>query len=470
MAGRPFASRGGSVGLLYGLVAFAVVSVASLGLFIFQLTKNKKYASDYQAAQSKIDRYGNPPAYYNDEANARKSKVFAVMTDDLRRLAKRVTGAEEDVGAGVLAKTDQVVYDIAARQPDAVHKEDALLAALVNLSDLYTQEKATRDGLSRQVQDLQEEKGALIAQLKSVQDQFSAQVASLGEQLRQAEQDKVGALQQKDAQFRDVQTALDASEGQLQTLKREGSTLARDKDIEIGQLKTMTNDLQKQIQALKPGGFDPNAILTKADGRVLRAIPGSDVVYVNLGAADKIKPGMGFEVYSPAREASSDLRGKASLEVVTVMEETSECRVTRRVPLQPLLEGDIVVNIAFERSRQPKFVVRGDFDLNYDGIIDYNGVEEVTALIRQWGGQVADDLDESVDYVVIGLPPGGPAPGAAGRASEVVKDQAQQKELERSRFRALVERAQKMFIPVITQNQFLYLTGYAGDTTVVQHQ
>jgi len=470
MAGRPFASRGGQVGLLYGLIAFAVVSVASLGLFIFQLTKNKKYASDYQAAQRKLEDYGNPPPYYSNEATARKTKVFAAMSDDLHRLTKRVTGVEEDVGAAVLAQADQAADGLAARLPGVINKGDALLPALTNLGELFAQEKATREALGRQVQDLQRDKAALTEQLKSVQEQFGAQVAGLGGQLRQAQEEKLTALQQKDAQFREVQSALDASEGQLQTLKREGNTLVRDKDIEIGQLKTVVDDLQKKIQALKPGGFNPNAILTKADGRILRAIPGSDVVYVNLGAADKIRPGMGFEVYSPNREASSDLRGKASLEVVTVMEDTAECRVTRRTPLQPILEADIVVNIAYERNRAPKFVVRGDFDLNYDGVIDYDGVEEVTALIRQWGGQVVDDVDESVDYVVIGLPPAVPSAGAEAKASEVVRDQAQQKELERSRFRALVERAQKMFIPVITQNQFLYLTGYAGDATVTQRQ
>jgi len=179
---------------------------------------------------------------------------------------------------------------------------------------------------------------------------------------------------------------------------------------------------------------------------------------------------MGFEVYSPTQEVSNDLRGKASIEVVTVMEDTSECRVTRRTALQPILEGDIAVNIAYERNRKPKFVVRGDFDLNYDGVIDYNGVEEATALIQQWGGQVVEDLDESVDYVVIGLPPSVPGAAAEERASDLTRAQAQQKELEKGRFRALVERAQKMFIPVITQNQFLYLIGHAGSTTVAPRQ
>jgi hypothetical protein len=121
--------------------------------------------------------------------------------------------------------------------------------------------------------------------------------------------------------------------------------------------------------------------------------------------------------------------------------------------------GDIVVNIAFERNRKPKFVVRGDFDLNYDGKPDFDGSEQVTNMIRQWGGQVVDKLDESVDFVVIGLMPGAAPLGAGAPATEVVRAQQQQKELEASAFKDLAGQAQRMYIPVITQNQFLYLIG-----------
>jgi hypothetical protein len=473
MAGRPTSARGGQSGLLYGLIAFAVISVASLGLFIFQLTKNKAAENRAQSAEQKLRQFsgGSPaPAYYADEASARKSNVFAVMSDDLKKLATRVTGTPEDVGTTVLAKTDQVMADLVKSQPGVLNTGDNLLSALLALNGLCTKEKTVSADLTRQVQDGQREMAALTEQLKATRNEFEGQIAAVRGQLRQADDEKLSALQQKDTQLRDVQTTLDATESQLQTLKRDREKELRDKDIEIGQRETLVSDLQKQIQVLKPGGFEPSAILTKADGRILRSIPGSDVVYVNLGASDRMKPGMGFEVYSPTRQASADLRGKASLEVVTVMDDTAECRVTRRIPGQPIMEGDTVVNIAYERNRKPKFVVRGDFDLNYDGVIDYNGTEEITALIRQWGGQVVDDLDESVDYVVIGLPPTAPTAASGGKATQVVQAEGQQKDLERSQFRALVERAQKMFIPVITQNQFLFLTGYAGDTTVVQRQ
>jgi hypothetical protein len=174
---------------------------------------------------------------------------------------------------------------------------------------------------------------------------------------------------------------------------------------------------------------------------------------------------MGFEVFPQLGSPGQALRGKASLEVATLMEDTAECRVTRSTPNQPIVEGDIVVNIAYEQGRKPKFVVRGEFDLNYDGKVDaFGGRDEVESIIRQWGGQVVPDLDESVDFVVIGVPPReGEVPAGA---SDIVRDQEDRKRLERSEFHKLIDDARSMYIPVITQNQFLFLTGYAGEGIV----
>ncbi len=468
MAGRPVTLHGGPSGMMYGMIAFAVVSVVALGLFIFQLTKNKGAQAAADTANRQLSEFGKPPAYYKGEADARKTPIFAVVADDQRKLASLVTGNAEDMPPAMQRKAQDALERASKITDGAVEKNQSLVTALETLSRRYAEKAQEARASADEKATLQQDLAACTEGLRSQQEQFTAQVGELRTGLQRAQDEKISALQQKDAQLRELQSTLDATEAQLQTIKREGLKSLQDREIEIGRLTTLIGDLQKQVQALKPSTFDPSAILTSADGRVLRAIPGSDVVYVNLGAADKVKPGMGFEVYSQSRTPSEGLRGKASLEVVTVLEETSECRVMRREAGQPILEGDIVVNLAYERNRKPKFVVRGDFDLDYDGNIDFNGVEQISSLIRQWGGQVVPELDESVDYVVIGVAPSGPALEPGAGVSDVVRDQAQRKELERSQFRALIERAQKMFIPVITQNQFLFLTGYAGDSRVVQ--
>ena len=88
MAGRPATVRGGGLtGLHYGLIVFVVVSVASLGGFIFQLTKVKEADARAANAERRLDKFGRPAApvgnYYENEANARGATVFAVMGQDI---------------------------------------------------------------------------------------------------------------------------------------------------------------------------------------------------------------------------------------------------------------------------------------------------------------------------------------------------------------------------------------------------
>ena len=52
MAVRP-ATRGGN-GMLYGLIAFVIVSVASLGAFIWQLTNNQELVNKLKTSTDQI--------------------------------------------------------------------------------------------------------------------------------------------------------------------------------------------------------------------------------------------------------------------------------------------------------------------------------------------------------------------------------------------------------------------------------
>lgn len=468
MAGRPAPISSGRSPLLYWLIAFVIVWVVTLTFLILQFTSNQQLVSDAQLAKKSRAEFGDPPPYYRDEAAQRKSNVAAVMKDDLRKLAGAVTGTPEDVAPEVLRKSEALLTDISGRTAGGVNPGDTLLTALEKVDRLRADARLEADANQKAKKDLEADKDSLTKQLKSATDTFEQQVGELNRKLTSAREEHLEALRQKDAQLRDMEDQIKTLTTQIVSLEREGTTVARDKDIEIGRMQTIVNDLQGQIRALKPSTFNPEAILSKADGRILRAVPGSDVVYINLGSAERIRAGMGFEVFAQMHRASPDLRGKASLEVVHVMEDTSECRITRRVAGEPLVEGDIVVNIAYERDRKPKFVVRGTFDLNYDGVPDFDGVEQVQALIKQWGGQIADKLDETVDFLIVGSPPAAAAPITGAPATEVVQDQARRRAAEAEAFRAEVDQAQHMYIPVITQNQFLFLIGDVRDMTVTR--
>jgi hypothetical protein len=448
--------------MLYGLIAFVIVAVASLGGFVWQLTDNKELQTARDRAQSRLDQFGNPPSYYADEANARNSRVFAVMEDDLKALAELASGQAEAVRPAIAAAAARLLKQVAAASP-AVNEGDSLLGALSNLHEDATKLRDQNVALTAELEATRQAKQQAEENLQVVRDEFEAQVAELQEELDQVSERSAEQLAAKDEQLARQQAEAEAIGEELSRTNVAMQAAERDHEIELYRLNEKLGTLEEQLAVYK-GGFDPYDIASKADGRVLRAIPGSDVVYIDLGERDRIKPGLTFEVFSPTADDTRDgFRGKASVEVAAVMETTAECLVTRAVRGRPIVEGDIVVNIAYERDRLPKFVVRGEFDLDYDGQPDWDGLDKVTAIVQAWGGQVADRVDESTDFVVVGMGPQVPQLAPDRPVSDVIRDLADSRLDRLTAFEADIEQARTLYIPVITQSQFLFLTGYSGE-------
>jgi hypothetical protein len=470
MAGRPVAARAtGGGGLLYGLISFSVLSVISLGGMIFALTNLKRAQEEAARFKGRLDQYGSPPAYFTDEAAARRSPVFAVMKADLDALAQMVTGKPDGIRPAIESEVRRMVSAVRKAHPEAVRSDDeALLVSLQGLDRALTDLKRRSAELSAQVAQLQESRDALTEGLRLAREEFESQVRQLAAEVDRIQQEKSAALEAKDRQLSSLQASSEAQAREWNSERTQIANERRENEVLFGRLRKQIGDLQEQVKVLRADAFDPQAILAKADGRILRAIPASDIVYIDIGSRDGLKAGTGFEVIADTPSPGPVVRGKASLEVVTVRPDTAECMVTRSTPGQPIIEGDIVVNLAFERNRKPKFVVRGSFDLNYDGVIDANDIERVSALIRDWGGQVVAELDETTDFVVVGVAPAVPRVLPGVPVSPVVQVQVERQKLARTEFAGLIEKAKTLNIPVITQSQLLFLTGYAGETAARQ--
>lgn len=463
MVGRPAKRRGNA---FIGMLVFVFISVICLGLFVFELTRVKEATERASDLQRRLNEQGSAPSYYADEAKSRNSPIFGVMADDLKTMGTIISGSQSVSAASIRKQVDDVVKPLAAKWEGVFNADDTLLTIIQKMEKQLGSQKEQLETSLRVAEDTQQEVKTLNEQLKMASEQFTAQINTMGEQVKQQEEEKVRQLTDKDKQLTELQNNLNTTEQHVQQLIRDGLKEARQKDLEIARLENQLHTVTDQMKTLKPSTFDPDAIVRQADGQVLRAIPGSDVAYINIGAKDKVKVGMGFEVYSQGRETQPGLRGKASLEVVSVMDNTSECRIARQSTGQPIIEGDYIVNIAYDRSRKPRFLVEGDFDLNFDGLVDFDGRDKIMAIIRQWGGEIVNELDTNTDFVVVGL---APTPiDVPANASALVKDQAMRKSLENSKFKNLVDQARTLGVPIVTQNQFLYMVGFAGDSTIIR--
>lgn len=462
MASRP-AARGGD-GLMYGLISFAIVSVLALGAFIWQLTANKALADAADSAKKKLQEYGTPPGYYADERTTRQTPAFQVMDTDIQKLAELISGNASHVRPALVEQSAAVLKSASTATAGKVGTGDTLLSAVSKLTTEFSKLKSEFDTSSGQLTDQRAENDTLANGVKATRDEFTAEVENLKKEIERLEAEKTEQLTAKDAQLADQQTANDALTKELNDARTAKLNADQEHEIAFGRLQRLYDDAQRKLAQLKPGGIDITDILAKTDGEVVRAIPGSDLVFITLGKKDNIRPGMGFEVFSPSGDRTVDFRGKARIEVSTVLDNTAECIVTRETPSKPIVEGDKIVNIAYERNRKTRFVVRGDFDMNYDGERDWDGLEKVTALIRDFGGTVVEDLDETVDFVVLGTSPLAPSVTVGRPMSKIVEDLVAERKRRGEDWTQLIERSKTLYVPVLPQAQFLFLIGYGGSS------
>lgn len=465
MAGRP-AARGG--GMLYGMIAFVIATVLFLGLFIWQFTENQRYAEEAQRARRDLRAIGAPDEYYRNEAAARRSTAVDVMRDDLQRLAVLTVGASDAVGKAVEQAVSRSLSEIAASTGGVINKGDTLLTALNKMHQAHVAQAREIEQLQADITELRAHNERLSSGVKLAQDEFQAQVAALQDELQRVQTEQAETLAAKDEQIAQLQAAADSGAEELNRLRVEQQRAQRVTEVEVARKDKQIADLQEKIALTRPEGFDPQQILKKADGQVLRSVPGSEILFLNIGSRDGVRPGLTFEIFSAFGERTDEeFRGKASVEVTAVTDTTAEARVTRQSPGRPIVEGDVAVNIAYERNRKPKFVVRGDFDLNYDGTIDWDGADRVHSIIREWGGQIVDRVDETTDFVVIGIGPEAPDAATRRQSNAIFDDLVAARQQELAQYREVIEQARTYYIPIVTQNQFLFLTGFAGREDVL---
>jgi len=123
-----------------------------------------------------------------------------------------------------------------------------------------------------------------------------------------------------------------------------------------------------------------------------------------------------------------------------------------------------MANLIWASSRTNTVGIAGDFDLDNDGVIDYNGDEKIKALIEKWGGNVADTISIDTNFLVLGKQPQVLQKPTLDeldinpRAMEVYNASLQRL----SRYNGLRDQAQSLWIPVFTYDRFLYFIGYQG--------
>jgi hypothetical protein len=196
----------------------------------------------------------------------------------------------------------------------------------------------------------------------------------------------------------------------------------RDTQLEIQVAKRLKSELERRhamagAPAATPQTAPVTTIPLQADGIVSEV--NGESISINLGEADRVVPGMTFEVYDaratlPELEtyATNNPQSRGWIEVVKVGNGQSVCKVLQRAAI-PVRKGDEIFNFIYQRGQANHFAVAGNFSTPR---------KTVTDLITRWGGAVDPAVMPQTTYLVLGAPPA----GAERQAYDAARSQAEQ--------------------------------------------
>jgi len=497
--------------LLITMVFLFLMASAMAGIFYNSNSKLKKTNDEWKAKSNEVadagDRSGDTFKQMLAQARDQKTTVVALLDKRNRELVATI--ASDETSAGAAAKTardkrdsytkakrdrDEALikkwqdseserasgkpatsYDVrgkkilAKRQatgdtppPDADQStQDTLLAVIKELDTeladaneevgrmekLYIGEKASVATL----------KGEMATAQKKYAADIAAETAKVTAKQLEFDQCKTEYKDSIDAIKRTKDEEIKAKDDDLNKLDKDIAGLRNEIRIKDNEIATLEAKIRKGEDS--PGAEGPDSIIA-ADAKVLRAESDEGVVYINIGATDRVRRGLRFTVFDDREGVDLSGDGKAKIVVTSVRESTAECRITQSERGNPIIGGDLVSNLAFDAAIPPLFVLEGPFDLDGDGQVEARGEERIKTMITRYGGRLAEEVAPNVDYVVMGQRPSLPATKPPEGATPVELAIYQQKEKLFRHYGTVRSAATSMRKPVLSARQLLTLIGY----------
>ncbi|NQU76265.1 MAG: hypothetical protein HQ546_08150 [Planctomycetes bacterium] len=441
----------------YLVVTFVFLFLITTGFAVFFQTSWSDAVRQLEAKTDDLNAY----ALAREQGSEQVANLRTLAKKSGKSVLGLVLGEQQELltqigGPGVSLSTGQAIALIKAKMNE-LNAEAGLLALADRLvSQMRAADKLAVD-TAEQIKTLNATAQAKQQALQQANDTFAAQMDSVKAEME--------ALRQKVA---DLSASYDQQLAQISTkwsdtLAQKDRTLNA-KDDEVGEREKDIRRLNSQVDQLKDligigkpaTGIKPEL---RPDGIILRADPHETAVYIDIGAEDRVRIGQSFSVYDQRKGVDPDGKGKAKIVIKNVYPRIAECQIIESVPGDPMVVGDLIANVAFDIASKPLFVVEGEFDLNGDGNIDPGGAEQVSAMIAQYGGKLADKVSIDVDFAVLGSPPAVPTKPSPG-APAVEQALWQQKQGSLDAYDKVRATAVDYHIPVLNTNRFLAFVGY----------
>jgi len=365
------------------------------------------------------------------------------------------------VGPALLAQAKRIQGDALRVKQVAV---DAL--AIAPLAGVDGTETRQPESLTQAINEMKVHIEALVAGYKVK----VARIESLEADVVAAKQNgvnEVAALKEsfeqakaaKDTQIAALQKQVADALAQTNKVREEYEGARKDHNTDIVAYKDQIQKRVNEIIALDARLVELSMRIERAlarefepDGLVMTLKPGESTGYINRGSAHSVFNGLTFSVFNPRTFGRASMR-KGRIRLTKVMEYSSEFVIAGQSAGNPIVEGDIITNPAYDLKRPFHFALVGKFDIGGDGVED---TSHVTQLIKDFGGKVQRQISVETDYLVVGNDPMDSAPKGSGPQVQVILKRLLE---EQKHMTMATNMARRLHIPVLNLNRFMSLMG-----------
>ena len=188
--------------------------------------------------------------------------------------------------------------------------------------------------------------------------------------------------------------------------------VARDENMKLttktNQLQTTIDSQKQELNELRSDKFE------STQGEVRYVVAGGNIVTINLGSGDALRPGVTFGVIDADETRLQDAEVKATIQVTQIQgQHLAQARVVARPEVRnPIIPGDKIFSPFWAPGREVKIALAGDIDIDGDKRPDN---EAIKGQIRAAGAIVAAEisptgaitgaLDPSIRFMVVGEDP-----------------------------------------------------------------
>jgi hypothetical protein len=487
----PINQQGSRAGLVTALVVFVILFVVSAVFAFSYYGQVKKLTLDSDSYRKQYNGFLSDAAIASPQVQA----LVAAKSEQPPHFGVTPSETAMDVALKQTAGLSAVITGATTDQP-AGTTADAAAAALKGASAQLATAKVKLDltagGLDGAVSRLASKVAAdqqtiadLNGQLAAANDNVTKLTASVAD-VNNAKDQAAKAQHDADAQAAaQAQKSSDDSAAAVKQIQADEDAAVKKNADAQQQVLSQVADAQHQLQVAQVDNQKlearlanrrpdvTNATVRVPDGELIR-VPGGGVCYINLGYGTGVSNGLTFEVYDkisgvppipPNVTGDEQLPvGKASIEIIHVGDNSSECRIVHTEPGAVLTEGDPIENLVYDAHQKYQFDVFGSFDLANTGHPNTADAEVIKRLVTQWGGKLTDRISPDTDFLVLGSEPVLPE-FAKDDLTPENQDKLQKAQEALDQYQEVSKEARDLHIPVLNQNRFLYYVGYYDQAT-----